>query len=158
MEVAGTTRISSMLLSHDGSTNPSQCHRSQVVPYLSRLAVSDKQLYWRLAASLTFMIVSKAAGEQACIVLDYTPRVTQKTQRAMHIGLMAPLFMKRSVDALSGTITQLAVQASVLSLLWSGACRVVNSVAREAQGPIFTPVAQVWRSPSHLGPDMHCTG
>ena len=70
LEVAGTTRI--MLLSHAGSRIliSSQRSCSQVVPYLSRLAVSDKQLYWRLAASLTFMIVSKAAGEKVCIVLD----------------------------------------------------------------------------------------
>ena len=148
-----------MLLSHDGSTISSQCCHLQVVPYLSRLAVSDKQLYWRLAVSLTFMIVSKAAGEQACIVHNYMTHVTQKIHQAMLTGLMAPLFMKRSVDALSGTITQLAVRASVLALLWSGACRVVNSVAREAQGPIFTPVAQVWHSPSHLRLDIaYCAG
>lgn len=56
---------------------------------------------------------------------------------------MAPTFLKRSVDALSGTITQTAVNACVAALAWSGVCRVINSVAREAQGPIFTPVAQV---------------
>ena len=34
----------------------------QVVPYLFRLALTDRQLYWRLAISLSFMIASKAAG------------------------------------------------------------------------------------------------
>lgn len=60
-----------------------------------------------------------------------------------YAGLLAPTFLKRSVDALSGTITQTAVNACVAALAWSGVCRVVNSIAREAQGPIFTPVAQV---------------
>ena len=57
---------------------------------------------------------------------------------------MAPLFLKGAIDALGGaSITQAAVNASIVALLWSGACRVVNSLAKEAQGPIFTPVSQV---------------
>lgn len=35
----------------------------QVVPYLFRLALTDRQLYWRLAISLAFMVTSKAAGK-----------------------------------------------------------------------------------------------
>lgn len=65
---------------------------------------------------------------------------------------MAPIFMKKSVDALGGTITQSAVNACVMALLWSGVCRVINSVAREAQGPIFTPVAQVGILPMKICP------
>ena len=30
----------------------------------------------------------------------------------------------------------------VRALLLSGACRILNSLAKEAQGPTFTPVAQ----------------
>ena len=65
-------------------------------------------------------------------------------------GLMAPTFLKRSVDSLSGTITQAGVNACVAALAWSGVCRVVNSIAREAQGPIFTPVAQVCLALQHI--------
>lgn len=33
-----------------------------VLPYLTKLAVSDAQLYWRLGLAFTLMIASKAAG------------------------------------------------------------------------------------------------
>lgn len=70
-----------------------------------------------------------------------------KACRSPFAGLLAPTFLKKAVDALSGTITQAAVNACVAALAWSGFCRVINSVAREAQGPIFTPVAQVGLCP-----------
>ena len=34
-----------------------------VLPYLTKLAVSDAQLYWRLGLAFALMIASKAAGE-----------------------------------------------------------------------------------------------
>ena len=55
---------------------------------------------------------------------------------------MAPLYFKKAVDALA-TQTHVAAQAAVMALLWSGACRIVNGLAKELQHPIFTPVAQV---------------
>ena len=59
-------------------------------------------------------------------------------------GLMAPIYLKSAIDALGGSsISQAAVHASIAALLWSGACRVVNTLAKELQGPIFTPVSQV---------------
>lgn len=88
-----------------------------VLPYLTKLAVSDAQLYWRLGLAFALMIASKAAG------------------------LMAPLYFKKAVDALS-TQTHVAAQAAVIALLWSGGCRVINGIAKELQHPIFTPVAQ----------------
>ncbi|KAL3155600.1 hypothetical protein ABBQ38_010855 [Trebouxia sp. C0009 RCD-2024] len=88
-----------------------------VLPYLTKLAVSDAQLYWRLGLAFTLMIASKAAG------------------------LMAPLYFKKAVDALA-TQTHVAAQAAVMALLWSGGCRIVNGLAKELQHPIFTPVAQ----------------
>ena len=42
------------------------CCCLKVVPYLFRLALTDRQLYWRLAISLSFMIASKAAGIIDC--------------------------------------------------------------------------------------------
>lgn len=61
-------------------------------------------------------------------------------------GLVAPIFLKKAIDALGGsTITQAAVHASIVALLWSGACRVLSTLAKEIQGPVFTPVSQVSR-------------
>lgn len=88
-----------------------------VLPYLTKLALSDAQLYWRLGLAFVLMIASKAAG------------------------LMAPLYFKQAVDALS-TQSHVAAKAAVIALLWSGGCRVINGLAKEMQHPIFTPVAQ----------------
>lgn len=33
-----------------------------VLPYLAKLALSEKQLYWRMALALVCMVTSKAAG------------------------------------------------------------------------------------------------
>jgi hypothetical protein len=55
---------------------------------------------------------------------------------------MAPILLKRAVDALGGVISQEAVNLTVKALLLSGGCRILNSLAKEAQGPTFTPVAQ----------------
>ena len=57
-------------------------------------------------------------------------------------GLMAPILLKRAVDALGGVVNQEAVNLTVRALLLSGACRILTSLAKEAQGPTFTPVAQ----------------
>lgn len=62
------------------------------------------------------------------------------TKRA---GLMAPIYLKRAVDALGGTVNESAVMTTVYALLLSGACRILCSLAKEAQGPCFTPIAQV---------------
>ena len=62
---------------------------------------------------------------------------------AARAGLAAPVFLKQAIDALGVGPTQAAVNAAVAALLISGACRVLNSLAKEAQGPIFTPVSQV---------------
>lgn len=61
---------------------------------------------------------------------------------AVLTGLAAPVFLKQAIDALGATPTQAAVHAAVIALLLSGACRVLNSLAKEAQGPLFTPVSQ----------------
>ena len=55
---------------------------------------------------------------------------------------MAPILLKRAVDGLGGVVNQAAVDLTVRALLLSGACRILNSLAKEAQGPTFTPVAQ----------------
>lgn len=58
-------------------------------------------------------------------------------------GILAPIYLKRAVDALGGIVNQAAVNRTVIALVLSGACRVLNSLAKELQGPCFTPVAQV---------------
>jgi len=85
-----------------------------VFPYLAKLALSEKTLYWRLAGALALMVISKVAG------------------------LMAPMYFKHAVDAMGHS----AVQASVAALLTSGMCRIVNGVAKEIQHPCFTPISQ----------------
>lgn len=63
-------------------------------------------------------------------------------------GIYAPICLKKAVDALGGVVNQAAVHCTVQALLLSGLCRVANTLAKEAQGPIFTPIAQVLPSPS----------
>ena len=70
----------------------------------------------------------------------------------MPAGLMAPLYFKRAVDSLAGRATHAASIAAVTALAWSGACRVVNGLAKEIQHPVFTPVSQVSENAS--GPPM----
>lgn len=70
------------------------------------------------------------------------------TPSCVTVGLMAPLYFKKAVDALA-TQTHVAAQAAVMALLWSGGCRIVNGLAKELQHPIFTPVAQAWLSSCH---------
>ena len=55
---------------------------------------------------------------------------------------MAPILLKKAVDGLGGVVNQAAIDLTVRALLLSGACRILNSLAKEAQGPTFTPVAQ----------------
>ena len=143
---------------------PSSSTLAQVLPYLLRLAVSDPQLYWRLGTALVMMVVSKSAGgspgaadtcnrflhcragvKTASVRLLHKVKpqhAVQSSQPVRHTGLAAPVFLKRAIDALGATPTQAAVHAAVIALLLSGACRVLNSLAKEAQGPLFTPVSQ----------------
>ena len=62
-------------------------------------------------------------------------------------GIYAPICLKKAVDALGGVVNQAAVHRTVQALLISGACRIANSLAKEAQGPMFTPIAQVRPQP-----------
>ena len=71
-------------------------------------------------------------------------------------GIYAPICLKKAVDALGGVVNQAAVHRTVQALLLSGLCRVFNTLAKEAQGPMFTPVAQVRLPLSHLA--LHCEG
>ena len=66
-------------------------------------------------------------------------------------GIYAPICLKNAVDALGGVVNQAAVHRTVQALLLSGVCRVFNTLAKEAQGPMFTPVAQVCLSPVSPG-------
>lgn len=63
-------------------------------------------------------------------------------------GIYAPICLKKAVDALGGVVNQAAVNRTVQALLVAGACRIANSLAKEAQGPMFTPIAQVCPHPS----------
>lgn len=60
-------------------------------------------------------------------------------------GLMAPLLLKNAVEAVTASKIGVAVQA----LLVAGLYRLISGIAKEAQTPIFTPIAQV-----HLGPGI----
>lgn len=118
-----------------------------VLPYLTKLAVSDAQLYWRLGLAFALMIASKAAGKHAPndYVSDKTVRQHILNTCCCFAGLMAPLYFKKAVDALA-TQTNVAASAAVMALLWSGGCRVINGICKELQHPIFTPVAQARQS------------
>ncbi|CAK0783343.1 hypothetical protein CVIRNUC_006542 [Coccomyxa viridis] len=89
-----------------------------VLPYLCQLATADRQIWWRLGGASVLLLASKASG------------------------IYAPICLKKAVDALGGVVNQAAVHRTVQALLLSGVCRVFNTLAKEAQGPMFTPVAQ----------------
>ncbi len=107
-----------------------------LMPYLLRLALGEGQLYWRVAGALIALVISKAAG------------------------LLAPVYFKLAVDALSTTpstiITTTTAATTTSSLLWmpgavpaataalliSGLCRALSALAKELQHPLFTPVSQ----------------
>ena len=59
------------------------------------------------------------------------------------------------MDALGGVVNQAAVHRTVQALLVAGACRIANSLAKEAQGPMFTPIAQVCPGLPFLGVLVH---
>ena len=127
---------------------PKTASFAQVMPYLASLALSERQMWWRLALAFACMVVSKAAG------------------------LSCPLFLKKAVDALtaaaaagggggasSSSAAAAAAAASssssyssflplgapedaIRAVLCFGACSVVQHLAKELQHPAFTPVSQ----------------
>lgn len=99
---------------------PTQSTVTAILPFLLKVAVFDKAATWRIVTASALLLVSKVTG------------------------LMAPLFLKHSVDALGGNpVSHRAALAATSALLIWGLCRALNSVAKELQGPVFTPVAQV---------------
>ena len=96
---------------------PSSSELVDVLPFLARLALVDSQLVWRMLFALGLVIVSKAAG------------------------LMAPLYFKQAVDALSTTINPIPLATAAIA--FHGLARAINSLAKESQAIIFTPVAQL---------------
>lgn len=135
---------------------PKSSNFMDVFPYLAKLALSEKTLYWRLATALGLMVLSKVAGISfyptssqhvpACASLP-EHRIKNLGLGAMRLGhvcdgvsgLMAPVYFKHAVDAMGKS----AVAATVAALLTSGLCRIVNGIAKEMQHPCFTPISQV---------------
>ena len=119
---------------------PRDASFAQTMPYLASLALSERQMWWRVAAAFCLLFISKAAG------------------------LSCPLFLKRAVDALSAAgstatatattdaalstaaATLLGVSAvlapAVQAVLCFGACSMLQHLAKELQHPTFTPVSQ----------------
>ena len=88
--------------------------------------------------------------------------------RSKAAGLLAPLYFKAAVDAIllpigHGVMVVGHIVPSVTAaLLLSGVCRALNSVSKEIQSPMFTPVSQAagrnvsYQSLSHvLNLDLH---
>lgn len=90
---------------------------ADVLPYLLKLALSEKQLKWRLGAAFACMLVSKAAG------------------------LSGPLFLKAAVDTLSAGDAAVLLPA-VQCVLCFGLCGVVQHLTKELTYPTFTPISQ----------------
>ncbi|KAF8062057.1 ATM1 [Scenedesmus sp. PABB004] len=89
----------------------------EVLPYLLKLAMAERQLSWRLGAAFAFMLVSKAAG------------------------LSGPLFLKAAVDAL-GAAGDAALLPAVRCVLCFGLCGIVQHLTKELTYPTFTPISQ----------------
>ena len=92
--------------------------------FLAATALADPGLAWRTAGAAALIMLSKVAG------------------------LAAPLELKAAVDALGGAGagggggSPAAVQAALRAIALFSAARLVSALAREAKGPLFTPVAQ----------------
>uniref|UniRef100_A0A1D2ABS2 ABC transporter B family member 25, mitochondrial n=1 Tax=Auxenochlorella protothecoides TaxID=3075 RepID=A0A1D2ABS2_AUXPR len=99
-------------------TPPDSASVKDLFPYITKLALSQSTLYWRLGVALVLLVGSKAAG------------------------LYSPLLFKQAIDALSAGATPTAVQTASMALVLSGAARALSSLTREAQHPIFTPISQ----------------
>jgi hypothetical protein len=50
---------------------PSSATLSRVLPYLAKLALSEKQLSWRLGVAFMCMVTSKAAGESVTWAVQF---------------------------------------------------------------------------------------
>jgi hypothetical protein len=101
---------------------PKSATLGDVLPYIAKLALADRQLYWRATAALLALLFSKAAG------------------------LIAPWYFKTAVDAMGvagGVQGSTGMHAAVVALLLSGACRAASSLSKELQHPLFTPLSQV---------------
>lgn len=87
--------------------------------FLARTALADPGLAWRTAGSTALIMLSKIAG------------------------LAAPLQLKAAVDALGGGGgSAAATSAALRAIALFSVSRLVSALAREAKGPLFTPVAQ----------------
>jgi ABC-type transport system involved in Fe-S cluster assembly fused permease/ATPase subunit len=100
---------------------PASSELTDVLPFLGRLALVDSQLAWRMLFALGLVIVSKAAG------------------------LLAPLYFKQAVDLLSATPAAPVASLSIITsaLVFHGIARAINSLAKESQAVIFTPISQL---------------
>jgi ABC-type transport system involved in Fe-S cluster assembly fused permease/ATPase subunit len=99
---------------------PASSELIDVLPFLGRLALVDSQLAWRLLLALGLVVVSKAAG------------------------LVAPLYFKQAVDGLSASPAAPIASMSIITaaIVYHGIARGINSLAKEAQAIVFTPVSQ----------------
>lgn len=95
---------------------PSTANLTEVLPYLAQLALSEKQLYWRLGLAMICIVGSKAAA------------------------LVGPWTFKLAIDALSASVASVPLALTNLALY--GLASVVQNLLKEVQGPIFTPVSQ----------------
>ena len=122
--IAGTPSSSLSSSSHSPTFQiPASSELVDVLPFLGRLALVDSQLVWRMLLAFGLVIVSKAAG------------------------LLAPLYFKQAVDALSLSTAASAAASTVplvtAALFFHGVARAINSLAKESQAIVFTPVAQL---------------
>lgn len=67
-----------------------------VLPYLVRLAVADRQLWWRLGIAVLLMLASKAAGEWGRTTLSSSPRKCVYVARGVFTTSEC-IFRKRSL-------------------------------------------------------------
>lgn len=131
---------------------PASATLPAVLPFLIKLALQERQLWWRAGGALACLVASKSAGAlppwphaQAATRTTESPRESLVVTSFL-TGLLCPLFFKRAVDAFSlqasaplATVLTVATQC----LLLYGACDILKHVAKELQAPLFTPLSQV---------------
>lgn len=128
---------------------PKVAHIGSVLSYLAQLAMTERQLTWRLGLALACMIISKGAG--ACgVLLRALPHSVGRAHALSCAptpgtpGLMGPLFLKKAVDSLGGAAAAAAadpVTAAIKAVVCFGMCGVLQHLAKVGPPQRTAPLA-----------------
>jgi hypothetical protein len=119
---------------------PDKTSIESLVPWLAKLAMGETEHLWRIAFSMSLMVVSKCAGLMC-------PWLIKQAVDSLAVGNTAhnALFLPHAQWATSvgsSLGVPLSLQAAGFAVLCFGAADMIKNVAKELQMPIFLPVTQ----------------